>query len=60
MVQLKSLKRFLMMVLKKLLIDDDTKKVSKKFQNNGINTVSKGSTVMILKKFFNDGTKKVP
>ena len=49
-----------MMVLKKLLIDDDTKKVLQKFQNNGINTVSKGSTVMIIKKFFNDGTIKVP
>ena len=30
------------------------------FHNDGIKTVSKGSTVMVLKQFFNDGTKKVP
>ena len=35
-----------MMVLKKLLNDDDTKKVTKKLHSNGIKTVLKGFSVM--------------
>ena len=49
-----------MMALKKLLSDVDTKKVPKIFHNNGIKTVSKDITVMVLKQLFNDDTKKVP
>ena len=49
------------MVALKTFLNDDTKKVKKKFYSNNIKTVQESSTTMILKslkRFLNDGTKK--